>query len=163
MIWEARWRGKNRARSVKNQISFTTLTFGYKTGYRHVTNISVPLKIPGKIIQITGGSMTRRRIWASLIPNISLVWLVKCGMRSGGTEVSSFRRVWEAQAETGLAKLCLGSGEHKIVACNATYFSCSLQKIPLSQWRQDWCQEEAGGTGGGKGSSKTHEGRENQT
>lgn len=28
---------------------------------------------------------------------------------------------------------------------------------------QDRCQEEAGGTGGGKGSIKTHEGRENQT
>lgn len=88
MTWE-----KKGERSVKNQISFTTLTFGYETGYRHVTNIRVPLKIPGKIIQITGGSMTRRRIQASLIPNISLVWLVKCGMRSGGTVVSPFRRV----------------------------------------------------------------------
>lgn len=139
------------ARSVKNQISFTTLTFVYRTGYRHVTSIRVPLKIPGKIIQITGGSMTRRRIWALLIPNISLVWLVKCGMKSGGTEVSCFRPVWEAQAQTGLAKLCLGAGEHEIVVCNATHFSCSLQKIPLSQHMQDWCQGEVGGSGGGRG------------
>lgn len=90
MTWE-----KQSTRRKKNQISFTTLTFGYKTGCRHITNIRVALEIPGKIIQITGGSMTRRRIWASLIPNISLVWLVKCGMRSGGTEVSCLRCVCE--------------------------------------------------------------------
>lgn len=77
--------------------------------------------------------------------------------------MSRFRRVCEAQAQTGLAKLCLGAAQHKIVACNATHFSCSLQKIPLRQHMQDWCQEEAGGTGGGKGSIKTHEGRENLT
>lgn len=42
-----------------------------------------------------------------------------------------FKRVWEAQAETGPATLCFGPSE--TVACNASRFSCRLQKIPLSQ------------------------------
>lgn len=71
---------------------------------------------------------------------MKMVCVSVCVRERGGAEVSCFR-----PAQTGLAKLCLGVGEREIVACNATHFSCSLQKIPLSQYLQDWCQGEAGG------------------
>lgn len=81
------------------------------------------------------------RAWdgASFTPQNTLpVWLVKMwNEEQGGSKL--FKRVWGAQAETGPGPgranntLLWTGASGRQWACNATRFSCRLQKIPLSQ------------------------------